>query len=114
MLCTALSGYGDARVVLGLDDQTPAGPDHTRGGQRHILVHRQILDGAVEVADAREHKAPLLRVLRPVVRGEEDRQRTLRTGAYGAVKPVSGLGRVRGVGGGAYPEMDCSRIERWI
>lgn len=77
LLSTVRSSYGGARIVFGLDDQAPAGPDQTRGGQRHILVHRKILDGAVEVADARDHYAPLLRVLHPGAGGEgADRQTT--------------------------------------
>lgn len=50
---------GGEQVVLGLDDEAPAGPDETRGGQGAVLLQGELLGGAGEVGDTGEDKGPL-------------------------------------------------------
>ena len=51
-------GKGDAQVVLGLDDQAPAGPDETSGSQGTVLGERELLGRARKVGDTCEDEAP--------------------------------------------------------
>lgn len=48
-------------VVLGLDDEAPAGPDEAGGGQGAVLGEGELLGGAAKVGDAGEDEGPLLR-----------------------------------------------------
>lgn len=50
---------GGEQVVLWLDDETPAGPDGTGGGQGGILCEGELLRWAVEVGDTCDNKSPL-------------------------------------------------------
>jgi hypothetical protein len=47
------------QVVLGLDDEAPAGPDNTGTGQGEVLSEGEVLDGTSEVGDTGEDKSPL-------------------------------------------------------
>lgn len=49
------------KVVLGLDDEAPAGPDEAGGGQGAVLGEGELLGGAGKVGDAGEDEGPLLR-----------------------------------------------------
>lgn len=51
---------GGQQVVLGLDDEAPAGPDEAGGGQGTVLGEGEFLGGAGEVGDAGEDEGPLL------------------------------------------------------
>lgn len=59
----SVNGWGGRRsavqVVLGLDDQTPSGPDDTRAGQRNVLSNGELLSRAREVGDASKDETPL-------------------------------------------------------
>lgn len=48
------------QVVLGLDNQTPSGPDDTRASQGNVLGDGELLSRAREVGDAGKDEAPLL------------------------------------------------------
>lgn len=49
----------DVQVVLGLDDEAPAGPDETGAGEGKVLRQGELLDGAGKVGDASDDEAPL-------------------------------------------------------
>ena len=49
---------GNAQVVLGLDDQAPAGPDETGGSQGGVLGERELLGWARKVGDTCEDETP--------------------------------------------------------
>lgn len=50
---------GHVQVVLGLDDQAPAGPDDTGGRQGGVLGEGKLLGGTGKVGDAGEDESPL-------------------------------------------------------
>ena len=50
---------GCEQVVLGLDDEAPAGPDEARGRQGAVLLQRELLGRAGEVGDTGEDEGPL-------------------------------------------------------
>lgn len=50
---------GGEQVVLGLDDEAPAGPDETGGGQGAVLLQGELLGRAGEVGDTGEDEGPL-------------------------------------------------------
>jgi hypothetical protein len=50
---------GGEEVVLGLDDEAPAGPDEAGGRQGAVLLQGELLGGAGEVGDAGEDEGPL-------------------------------------------------------
>lgn len=52
-------GHGDVQDVLGLDDETPAGPDKAGAGQGEVLGEGEVLGGAREVGDAGNDESPL-------------------------------------------------------
>lgn len=47
------------QVVLWLDDETPAGPDGTGGGQGAVLSEGELLGWAIEVGNTRDDEGPL-------------------------------------------------------
>ena len=61
---------GHAQDVLGLDDQSPPGPDRARGRQGGILRQGELLGRARKVGDASDDDGPL----QPPGRGKEPRQ----------------------------------------
>lgn len=50
---------GGQEVVLGLDDEAPAGPDDAGGRQGGVLREGELLGGAGKVGDTGEDKSPL-------------------------------------------------------
>lgn len=50
---------GGEQVVLGLDDEAPAGPDDTRGRQGAVLLQGELLGRASEVGDTGDDEGPL-------------------------------------------------------
>jgi hypothetical protein len=48
-----------SQIVLGLDDEAPAGPDDTGRGQSKVLGDGELLYGTGEVRDAGEDEGPL-------------------------------------------------------
>lgn len=52
---------GGQEVVLGLDDEAPAGPDEARGRQGAVLGEGEFLGGAGKVGDSGEDERPLCR-----------------------------------------------------
>lgn len=46
-------------VVLGLDDETPAGPNDTGGQEGKLLSAGHGFDGALDVGDTSKHERPL-------------------------------------------------------
>lgn len=50
---------GHVQVVLGLDDQAPAGPDDTGGRQGGVLGEGELLGGTGKVGDTGEDESPL-------------------------------------------------------
>lgn len=50
---------GGQEVVLGLDNQTPAGPDEARGRQGGVLRQGELFGGTGKVGDAGEDERPL-------------------------------------------------------
>lgn len=51
---------GGQEVVLGLDDEAPAGPDEAGGGQGGVLGEGEFLGGTGKVGDTGEDESPLL------------------------------------------------------
>lgn len=47
------------QVVLGLDDEAPAGPDDAGAGQGEVLGEGELLGGTSKVGDAGEDESPL-------------------------------------------------------
>lgn len=54
---------GGEQVVLGLDDEAPAGPNEARGRQRGVLRQRELLGRAGKVGDTGEDEGPLFVVV---------------------------------------------------